>query len=283
MPSEFAEVALTIRSAAERAIVPRFRSLESSAITEKSPGDWVTDADHEAEELITRALQRIDPGVQVVGEEASAADPTLLADAGMHDRVWVLDPLDGTKAFIGGSPDFATMVALIENGQTTAAWIWQPIHARMFTATLGSGVFADGVRLTPPPPSLNATAEWRGVLRTRYMPAELRSAALNGFTAAGIGHAEVTASGMAYPMAATGELTHALYWRTLPWDHAPGALIAQEAGLVVGRLDGSEYRPWDARYGVLTARDQRVWDVVRGSLPADLVDEFRGMTPEFVR
>jgi fructose-1,6-bisphosphatase/inositol monophosphatase family enzyme len=123
---------------------------------------------------------------------------------------------------------------------------------------------------------MDAAAEWRGVLRTRYMPAELRSAALDGFAAAGIGHSEVTASGVAYPMAATGELTHALYWRTLPWDHAPGALIAQEAGLVVGRLDGSEYRPWDARHGVLTATDQRVWDVVRGSLPADLADESEG-------
>jgi len=272
MPSEFAEVGLTIRTAAERAIVPRFRSLESSAITEKSPGDWVTDADHEAEEIITRALQQIDPGVHVIGEEASAADPSLLAEADTHDRVWVLDPLDGTKAFISGSPDFATMVALVEHDMVSAAWIWQPIHGRMFTAVRGSGAFADGVRLTPPTSPGEFKDSWRGVLRTRYMPAELRASALDGFAASGLGHSEVTASGVAYPMAATGDLTHALYWRTLPWDHAPGTLIAQEAGLVVARLDGSEYRPWDRRYGVLTAANQRVWDVVRGSLPADLND-----------
>ena len=272
MPSEFAEVALTIRSTAEQAIVPRFRSLESSAITEKSPGDWVTDADHEAEEIITRALQQIDPGAHVIGEEASAADPSLLAEADAYDRVWVLDPLDGTKAFIAGSPDFATMVALIEHGRAQAAWIWQPIHGRMFTAVRGSGAFVDGVRLTPPTSPGEAKGSWRGVLRTRYMPAGLRSAAVDGFAAVGLGHSEVTAAGVAYPMAAIGDLTHALYWRTLPWDHAPGTLLAQEAGLVVARLDGSEYRPWDARYGVLTAVDQAVWDGVRGSLPADLDD-----------
>jgi fructose-1,6-bisphosphatase/inositol monophosphatase family enzyme len=268
--SEFAEVAAVIRAAADRAIVPRFRSLERSAIIEKSPGDWVTHADHEAEELITAAIQRIDPGVQVIGEEASAADASMLMEAGNHDRVWVLDPLDGTKAFIAGSPDFATMVALIEYGQTSAAWIWQPMHGRMFTASRGQGAFADGVRLTSPAPSPESMGTWRGVLRTRYMPASLRSTALDGFAAAGIGHSEVTASGVVYPMAATGELTHALYWRTLPWDHAPGTLLAEEAGLRVARLDGSEYRPWDGRYGVLTATDQRVWDVVRGSLPTDL-------------
>ena len=268
----FAQVASAVRSAAERAIVPRFRSLDGAAIKEKSPGDWVTDADHEAEEIITRALQRVDPGTHVIGEEASAADPSLLAEAGTHDRVWVLDPLDGTKAFIAGSPDFATMVALIEDGQAKAAWIWQPIHGRMFTAVHGSGAFADGVRLEPPSSPHESQDSWRGVLRTRYMPAELRSAALGGFATTGLGHSEVSASGVAYPMLATGDLTHALYWRTLPWDHAPGTLIAQEVGLVVARLDGSEYRPWDARYGVLTAVDQAVWDVVRGSLPADLDD-----------
>jgi fructose-1,6-bisphosphatase/inositol monophosphatase family enzyme len=276
MPSEFAEVESVIRAAADQAIVPRFRSLERSAIIEKSPGDWVTDADHEAEELITHALRRLDPGVQVIGEEASAADPALVTEAGRHDRAWVLDPLDGTNAFIAGSPDFATMVALIEDGQTTAAWIWQPMHGRMFTAALGSGAFADGVRLTRPSPPTAAPNNWRGVLRTRYMPTELRSAALDGFAGSGIGHSEETASGVVYPMAAVGDLTHALYWRTLPWDHAPGTLIAQEAGLVVGRLDGSEYRPWDARYGVLTATDQRVWDVVRGSLPANVADTSTG-------
>jgi fructose-1,6-bisphosphatase/inositol monophosphatase family enzyme len=276
MQSEFAEVASVIRFVADQAIVPRYRSLERSAITEKSPGDWVTDADHEAEELITRALARIDPGVQVVGEEASAADPRLLAEAHKHDRVWVLDPLDGTRAFIEGSPDFATMVALIEDGRTTAAWIWQPMHGRMFTAVRGSGAFADGVQLGAPPPPGDNIERWRGVLRTRYMPAELRLAAFAGFASAGLGPSDVTASGVVYPMATTGELTHALYWRTLPWDHAPGTLLAQEAGLTVARLDGTEYRPWDTRYGVLTATDQRVWDVVRGSLPAELVDLSEG-------
>ena len=68
-------VAQAMRDAADRAVVPRFRALEAHAITEKSPGDWVTDADHECEELLTAALQAIEPGVPVVGEEACRRRP----------------------------------------------------------------------------------------------------------------------------------------------------------------------------------------------------------------
>jgi fructose-1,6-bisphosphatase/inositol monophosphatase family enzyme len=261
-------VASALRAVGERAIVPRFRSLDRSAITEKSPGDWVTDADHEAEELMTAALEQIDPGVPVIGEEAAASDSTVLATAGEHDRVWVLDPLDGTRSFIDGSPDFASMVALVVDGAVTASWIWQPVHGRLFHAVRGGGVFADGRRL--PPPGAVPREAWRGVLRTRMMPRELRTAALAGFAAHGLEHTPIAAAGIVYPKLLSAELTHALYWRTLPWDHAPGTLLAEELGLVVRRLDGSRYRPFDGRFGLLTAATQTVWDGVRAALPEGL-------------
>jgi fructose-1,6-bisphosphatase/inositol monophosphatase family enzyme len=266
-------VGAVLRDAAERAITPRFRSLERSAVFEKSPGDWVTDADHEAEEIITGGLAALTPGVAVVGEEAAAADPSLVADGHLHDTVWVLDPLDGTKSFIGGSPDFATMCALIEDGEVTASWIWQPVHRRMYTAVRGAGAYADGVRLTRPTSPPGSPSQWRGVLRTAYMPHELRDQALVGFAASGLEHSDVSAAGIVYPMAAAGTLSHALYWRTLPWDHAPGSLLAQETGMTVARLDRSRYRPWDGRFGLLTAVDEGVWGTVREALP-DGVDDF---------
>jgi len=193
-------------------------------------------------------------------------------DAHTLERVWVIDPVDGTRTFIDGSPDFATMVALVERNVVTASWIWQPIHGRMFTAVRGEGAFENAARVVTPVPRLDPTS-WRGVLRTRMMPTELRDATTAGFDAAKLTHTPVSAAGIVYPMTVTGELTHALYWRTLPWDHAPGSLLAQEAGLVVARLDGSAYRPWDARLGVLTAASQQIWDAVRAALPDDLPDD----------
>ncbi len=268
-------VSSAVRAAADRAVVPRFRALSSEAIIQKAPGDWVTDADHECEALLTSALTTLEPGVPIIGEEAMAADATPLDDAHTHERVWVIDPVDGTNSFIEGSPDFATMVALVESNEVTASWIWQPIHGRMFTAVRGQGSFENGERITAPTPDTDPTS-WRGVLRTRMMPADLRDAAMAGFDAANLTHTPVAAAGVVYPMTVTGELTHALYWRTLPWDHAPGSLLAQEAGLVVARLDGSAYRPWDARFGVLTAANQQIWDAVRAALPDDLADAVTG-------
>ena len=272
MADLLAAVAAALRDAADQAIVPRFRTLERSAIVEKSPGDWVTDADREAEELITRALSVLTPGVPVVAEEASAADPTLVAEGHRHDAVWVLDPLDGTTSFIAGDPDFATMCALVEDGVVSASWIWQPVRGQMFTASRGGGAFVDGVPIARERARVGAPASLQGVLRTRYMPPELRRAALDGFEDAGLVHAEVSAAGVVYPMAARGQLSHALYWRTLPWDHAPGTLLAEEAGLVVARLDRTPYRPWDGRFGLLSASDQRAWDVVRAALPSEIDD-----------
>jgi fructose-1,6-bisphosphatase/inositol monophosphatase family enzyme len=255
-----------IRAAADHAVVPRFRTLQAHAITEKSPGDWVTDADHECEDLLTAALHAIEPGVPVVGEEAVASDPSVLTVADGHERAWLVDPVDGTKAFIDGSPDFATMVALVDGGITQASWIWHPIHRQMFAAVHREGATRNDLPIDAPPDP-GPRAQWQGLLRTHAMPESLRAASNAGLERAGLRHTHVAAAGVAYPKAVTGEFAYALYWRTLPWDHAPGALLAEEAGLTVRRLDGSPYRPFDGGLGVLTAATQEVWAAVRGALP----------------
>ncbi|MEU7895344.1 inositol monophosphatase family protein [Nonomuraea sp. NPDC049152] len=58
----------------------------------------------------------------------------------------------------------------------------------------------------------------------------------------------------------------ALFQRTLPWDHAPGALLLTEAGGVARRPDGSPYRPADPRSGLLDAADETCWNTVRALL-----------------
>lgn len=262
----FDAVDAAIRDAAARAVMPRWRLLEDGAVSEKAPGEWVTDADHEAEHLLTEALHTLEPGVPVVGEEAAAHDPSIVSAAAEHERVWLLDPLDGTRSFIAGSPDFATMVALVENGVTTAAWVWQPVHAHMFTAVRQGGLTRDGEALARPT-GLAVGSPLRGVQRTSLMPRPLRQVVEAALASATLPAADVLAAGVAYPQLCEGLLDYALYWRTLPWDHAPGELFAHEAGLVSRRLDGSTYRPWDGRRGLLTAANEQVWNAVRAVLP----------------
>lgn len=262
----FGAVEQAIREAASTAIVPRFRSPTPQRVSHKGPNDPVTDADRHSEEILTSALADLDPGVPVIGEEAAAADPQLLSDLPRHQRCWLVDPLDGTKSFIAGDPNIATMVALVESGETAAAFIWQPIHEHMYTAVRGQGATRDGQPLHAPW-AAPASGALRGVHRTTYMPPPWREEVIAALEDADLPPTDIVAAGATYPMLVDGDLDYALYWRTLPWDHAPGALLAQETGLVVKRLDGSLFGPTDGRFGLLTAASQEVWNRIRSVLP----------------
>jgi fructose-1,6-bisphosphatase/inositol monophosphatase family enzyme len=103
----------------------------------------------------------------------------------------------------------------------------------------------------------------------KYLPPHLREIA--GANAARLG--EVTAghhcAGYEYPAVATDEQQFALFWRVLPWDHVPGALIIREAGGTVRHLDGSPYHPANSEHGLLVAPNEDVWHTVRGTLFPD--------------
>lgn len=247
-------VADAIRDVAARTVLTRFRRLSDDEITEKGPGDLVTVADAEAEAELTRFLAGHLADASVIGEEAVAADPRLLDQARSLDRVWVIDPIDGTANFVAGSPDFAVMVALVEDGETAASWIYHPVTGRMYTAVRRGGAFVDGRPLVrrPAPAEL---ADVHGVAITRLLePAERRR--VDGrLGALGTTSPNPGAAGISYPLVAEGELDFVFCWRTLVWDHAPGALLLEEAGGRVGRLDGTDYDPWSDRTGLILAAD----------------------------
>jgi fructose-1,6-bisphosphatase/inositol monophosphatase family enzyme len=58
----------------------------------------------------------------------------------------------------------------------------------------------------------------------------------------------------------------ALFWRILPWDHVPGALIVLESGGTALHLDGSRYQPTDNDRGLIIAPNEDVWRTVRDTL-----------------
>lgn len=258
-------VAEAMRQAARAAIVPRFRSLDASDVIAKGTSDVVTTADHECEHLLVESLAKIAPDVAVLAEEAAASDPDSIDAMLQQDDLFVVDPLDGTKAFVAGSPDFAVMVARIERGVTTAAWILHPMHDVLWSARLGEGAWRNGVRQLRPPASGSA-ADLRGAVKTGYMDKQLREQMLARFPR----FAEVTpgppSAGFGDPALVTGVVDFTLFWRTLPWDHAPGVLIAEEAGCHVRRLDGSRYQAGDGGVGLLSAAGPATWEAARAAL-----------------
>jgi len=252
-----------IQQAANQAIVPRFRALAADQIHQKGADDVVTVADQECEQLLTASLADIAPGVPMLGEEAAAGDAALLTRGAQARHLWVVDPLDGTRAFVGGAIDFAVMVAYLADGVTQQAWIWQPVTELMFYAQRGEGAFRNGQRLPSLPPLTTPPLEQRGIIKTGFMPAELRRRVLTAaepFTQLSPGPAS---AGFAYPQLATGEADFALFWRTLPWDHAAGTLLAAEVGCHVARPDSTPYDPFGEGDGLLIARNRQQWDDLR--------------------
>ena len=259
------EVTALVREVAQTIVLPRWRHLSDSEIQQKSPGDLVTIADHEAERALTAGLTALLPGSQVVGEEAVAADPGVLDRVGDAGAVWIVDPIDGTNNFAAGKTPFAVMVALLRDGDTAASWILDVVPDRMTVAEAGSGAFIDGLRVKTRTDDPGA-AELTGSLSRNYFPDDLREQIESGIGRLGTVTGGHHCAGYEYPAIVSDEQQFATFWRILPWDHVPGSLIVREAGGTVLRLDGSPYRATGAERGLLVAANEDIWRTVSTTL-----------------
>ena len=259
-------VTALVEEVAAAVVTPRFRALREGDVHAKGLGDdLVTVVDHEAEVLLAAGLSRLLPGVPVVGEEDVAAHPELLRLLVDAPLAWVVDPLDGTRGFVAGSPDYSVMVGLVEHGAAVAGWIHQPEPGVTFVAEQGSGAVAGGGPPRRPAPAA-ARAARRGGVATRYLPDDVRAAVADAGFGAELETSLGMWSGLWYPKVATGEADFALFWRTWPWDHTPGAVLVREVGGVSRRLDGTDYRPGVEGTSLLVAADDATWHAVRGGL-----------------
>ncbi|GAA4596986.1 fructose-1,6-bisphosphatase/inositol monophosphatase family enzyme [Actinoplanes octamycinicus] len=257
-----------IREVAQTVVLPRFQRLAADEVHQKSPGDMVTIADQESERALTRGLTALLPGSVVVGEEAVAADPSVRDRIGAGGAVWIVDPVDGTNNFAAGLTPFCVMVALVRDGVTTASWILDVVEDRLTLAEAGSGAFRDGVRLKTRADAPVA-GDLHGVISRKYFPDDFRDQVdahadqLGGYTNGR------HCAGYEYPAIATDRQQFAMFWRILPWDHAPGTLIVRESGGVARHLDGAEYLPTNQRRGLLVAANEEIWQTVHGTLFPD--------------
>lgn len=239
-------VADLLREVAAEIVSPRFRALADGEVMEKHPGDLVTVADREAEVAITARLASAYPGAVVLGEEAFAADHALLERYLGAEHAFTVDPVDGTRNFVHGSPDHAVMVAEVVGGETVRAWVHQPEHGVTWTAERGAGTYRDGERMRCAPvpddrPAQGATSLW-----------SLRGHALDGLPPLRLSW---VCCGVDYPRLIEGAVDYIVYSRSHAWDHAPGTLMVTEAGGCVVHPDGTPYGPRSVRPGLVVAVD----------------------------
>ncbi len=247
--------------------MPLWRNLEAHQVELKRPDDAVTVADRASEAALGKRLAALLPGSLVIGEESVHADPALLHTLEGDAPVWVLDPLDGTNNFAAGEGPFAVMAALVLGGETVGAWIHDPVRGSTLQAERGAGAWLDGTRLQVQPYA-GPAAQLRGAFGGKYLPPGLFQPASVGVQSLG----PSLASGCAaydYYCLVTGQYQYLFYYRTLIWDHAPGVLIAAEAGATTGRYDGAPYRPATGETGLICACDTGAWATVRDTLLPD--------------
>ena len=128
-------LAYRLADAAAAAIRPYFRArYDMEFKSDKSP---VTQADRAAEAAIRAILEKERPQDGIIGEEYGATRE----DA---ERVWILDPIDGTRSFIAGRPIFGTLIALTQGGWPTIGIIDQPIAKERWAGMMGQPTTFNG-------------------------------------------------------------------------------------------------------------------------------------------
>ncbi|MCP3880179.1 MAG: inositol monophosphatase [Sulfitobacter sp.] len=260
---EIEAVTAAIVAAAAQEIRPRFRQLEDAEVEEKAPGEVVTAADRACEAVLTELLREI-KDAPAVGEEAASTNPDLMKSLEDSPVLWLVDPLDGTSNFADGSPDYSVMVAFLERGTATASWMWSPEHDLMAFAHRGEGAYLNGQRVLAPTPT-GGPAELVGVVKDRFLPDDVKNTVRSNAHRFAPFATGWNCAGIDYPRLVEGAIDFLLYWRTLPWDHAPGVLFAQEAGCDALRPNSEPFKPDAARTGLVIAHSDAC-DMIRAEL-----------------
>jgi len=212
---------------------------------EKGPGQIVTEADLAVDRFLHTELLR-DPGTDGWLSEETEDDRLRLE----RRRVWVVDPIDGTRSFAEGSPEFTISVALLVNDRPVLGFVLNPAKGELFEARTGEGAWLNGRPLRA-----TSAASLRGA---RIVASKFESRRRN--FAALIPSAELSNIGsLAYKLAlvAAGRYDGYLSWRrTHDWDIAAAVLLLAEAGAVITDAEGGPIRlnrPEPRHAGLLAA------------------------------
>lgn len=214
-------------------ILRGLNNLDALHIQEKSPKDYVSEIDQQAEQAIIEILLKAYPDHAILGEEGG--------QQGSGDFLWIIDPLDGTTNFLHGMPQFAVSIALQVQGKLEIGLVYDPVSGELFTAQRGGGAYLNNRRIR-----VSRNPEMKNALIGTGFP--YRDVAyLDKYLAIFRELVPLTA-GMRRPGSAALDLAFTAagrydgFWefRLKPWDIAAGALLVREAGGVVTDVRGDE-------------------------------------------
>jgi myo-inositol-1(or 4)-monophosphatase len=235
-------LALAVDTAREAGrLVAEGRSSAGEQVDVKSSSvDVVTAVDTASERLIVDRLLAARPDDAVLGEEGAARE----GGSGVR---WVVDPIDGTVNFLYGIPAYAVSIAAEVDGVVHAGAVLNAATGELFTATVGGGAWLstparpDPVRLTGSrPESLEQTLVATG-FGYRAEQRRAQGAVVAALLPQVRDIRRIGSAALDLCAAAAGRIDAYYELHLNPWDHAAGALVAAEAGLVVTGLPGMPF------------------------------------------
>jgi myo-inositol-1(or 4)-monophosphatase len=219
------EIRIALLDAA--AVASRNFGRASTTVATKQNATPVTSVDREISTLLHERLTRLLPEAAWRGEEDQEGDAACSADL-----VWIVDPLDGTKEFIRGIPEFGVSVALVAEGKPVAGGIVNPITGEL-------GVWSSGNRLTVTHRHLRNIAQSLDAAVANVSRTEYEKGSLRGFSR-GLNEMRPLGS-VAYKLLRLASGHEDLYFSVEPkseWDICAGAALVWAAGLEYRRFDG---------------------------------------------
>ncbi len=268
------DITTIISDIAAREIMPLFQQLGDDDIQEKKQGELVTVADLATEAALSKSFQDVLPGSAILGEEGVSEDPSQLNLIHSQTPVWIIDPIDGTGNYARGIRCFAVMVAFLNHGKIQAGWIHDPITQKTCSAVVGQGAWCDGVRLTTRQKEqegqkFHSMSTLKGSVGHRLSKRLQRRIDNKEKDLPSITK-RYRCCGREYMDLALGKIQYLQYGLHLkPWDHAPGVLIASEAGYHQGFLEDAT--PYNAAGSapdghLMIAPDSVAWQTLRNLL-----------------
>ena len=202
-------------------------------VVRKDDASPVTQADEQAEALITAALLQLTPDIPVVGEEAVSGGQV----PQVGERFWLVDPLDGTKEFISRNGEFTVNIALIERNRAVLGVVLAPALGALYGGGLDLGAWMERGSQRTPMACRAVPAEGLSVVASR---SHGDAAALDAFLAGCKVARNVSAgSSLKLCLVAAGEAdVYPRLGRTMEWDIAAGHAVLTGAGGSIERVDG---------------------------------------------
>jgi histidinol-phosphatase len=201
------------------AALARFKS--HLTVETKADGSPVTDADRGAERVAREWLERRFPKDGILGEEHGTVRPEAR-------RLWIIDPIDGTKAFVRGVPLWATLIAIAENDEILAGAVYCPAAGEMVVAARGEGAWWNGVRCQVS--TVNTLAQATIVTSDdRFFDRPDRADRWSALAAA-VSVSRTWGDGFGYLLVATGRAEVMVDSQMQVWDSAAPYAVITEAG-----------------------------------------------------